>query len=1370
MTSPANSSSTSNSASTPSPTGASTSARSSYATATKGKPASPTVVPSNAPPTQGGAATHNAMSNSVSPVNGKPPGPSNPRPNMSGPAIVSSSNTNGSSEASHSRKPSAVTISASGTSYNNANGSTAGPAAPRPNINFGSMNAGGSPAITNSVPHVPQNSLSTPANAGPARSPSPINPPTASGGRPPSGLQGPGAQLNFGTLPGGDAAEGVSLSMPVDSACLVARFPGDFYAHAYHPYQSRLPLPQGPAAQLQGPHLRRDSSQSSHSDMNNSVNRGFMPNGRGQPPFRPGQPYPATGMPHSPQPGFRPNVMQQRGGQPPNMPMYQQPSRMPNSPYAGRGAPAMPGNNMQQQAHYPGMPVVPPYGYPGHPAQQFSPQGAQGMYGQPHAMPQEYAAGYPYGQPYPGQFYAGVPPYGAAPPSPRGYPQAQGYNAQGYNPQGMSRQSSQTPDRPGSTQPTTPGVPSSQQPPTPGTGTGASSPGPAQQFQPPRKSKAIQIKRPDGTEVSLDKLASPPGVPAANRGPVVISSAAGTPSSSTPPPPRTASFSAPSHHRTDSQTAKTAEEKTAEFREQFKRQLAAEGGEDQSKQEDDDKSTEDDAENEKAEAEKAAREKEAKEKEESDRKAKEAEAAATQASEEADKAATEAKSSADAEAEKKRLADEEMDRWIAEMEAKEAEEAEADKKYAEDRKRREEEAKKQGAAAPEGETDAELKRQEREAEELELAKEKKASAKETDDESAKLFASLKKPTLGPGAAEDSGASTPAPESPVPQPAQLAVTAAVQPKPAAVVTSRPKPAALKLETNKPVEPAQPTAGMNSLKSARFLDILNMDKIYPNGVQSPNPALNATAKGRGRQYDKEFLLQFQVVFKEKPSLEWDRILKDTVGDTSDSARPQSGTRTPSVGGRQNSRPAMGGGMISGGAMGNFGAAGAGGRTLPPGTTSAQRFANPSDSRGPGMQSNSFGRSGQGFAMGATPMGRTGSQTGMGGQTVGSPRTASSRGGNRSRHGGPSVGEQAKMAKTMPLTAGQDLKPLEVSKSGWKPTNLGSTGPALPSGHMAPDMVQRKVKASLNKMTPEKFAKISDDILNIAAQSKDEQDGRSLRQVIQLTFEKACDEAHWASMYARFCKRMLETMSHDIKDEGVRDKNGQPVVGGALFRKYLLNRCQEEFERGWENNLPAKPEGQAEEVMLSDDYYISAAAKRRGLGLIQFIGELYKLDMLNIRIMHECVFRLLNFEGLPDESSIESLVKLIRTVGGKMEASPNGHALIDPYFDRIKSVIELKGLPSRLYYMLLVSSVTWNDADTYKLTSNHRTLSISDDQAGSPRTMPRARRRSRKSATTQRPRGRLPTLNECARMPAAVIDPKWVVATPGRFRAVV
>jgi len=222
----------------------------------------------------------------------------------------------------------------------------------------------------------------------------------------------------------------------------------------------------------------------------------------------------------------------------------------------------------------------------------------------------------------------------------------------------------------------------------------------------------------------------------------------------------------------------------------------------------------------------------------------------------------------------------------------------------------------------------------------------------------------------------------------------------------------------------------------------------------------------------------------------------------------------------------------------------------------------------------------------------------------------------------------------------------------------------------------------------MTPEKFDKISDQILEIAGQSKTESDGRTLRQVIQLTFEKACDEAHWAGMYAQFCHKMLTSMSTDIRDETIKDKNGNPVVGGALFRKYLLNRCQEEFERGWQANLPEKPEGDSQEAaLLSDEYYIAAAAKRRGLGLIQFIGQLYKLRMLTLRIMHECVMRLLNFEGEPDESAVENMTTLLKAVGATMEDEEQGRGLMTTYFQRIDDVLlKNDSLASRPRFMIL------------------------------------------------------------------------------------
>lgn len=891
---------------------------------------------------------------------------------------------------------------------------------------------------------------------------------------------------------------------------------------------------------------------------------------------------------------------------------------------------------LQQSIHYPGVPNSPGRGH-----------------GFPQQMQNPYSMPSPYGQPPQGQ--------------------------------SMSRTPSQMSERPPSAvpQPSTPAMTNvNHHAHTPSVTSASPAPSSSAFERPKKKSNAIVIKNADGEVVDFKtKAVVPPASNAAAAAPAQSKSPAiaATPT----PPPRAPSASDAT--RTEEAPVKSASEKKADFVKQFQEKLRL--------QEEADKKAKEDADNEvkaAAEAEqkkkddaKAAEEKaaqDAKDKEEAAAKqaqeAKEAEEkAAKDAAEKAAKeakdkedAAAAAKSSEDDAAEKKRKEDEELERMIAEMEAEEAKREADEKKFAEQQKlKKAEEAAK--AADKIKEQEEALRKAEREAEAAEIARENETPEQKAEREAKdkEMFASLKKNTMfGPGATGEEPSEDSAPPAAAPAPAA---------KPASAV--KPKPAHLKLETNKPVEPAQPTAGMESLKTARFIAIRNEAINYPEGIQSPNPALNQGSKSKGRQYDKDFLLQFQEVFKEKPSVDWDSKLKETVGDGSDSAR------TPSTRGATGRAPSGRSGLGGAGGMGNFqGGAFGGSRTLPPGTTSEQRFQQASG-RG-GTMTNPLapfvqGGSQRGFPM-APGMARSSSfQPGPN-----SPRVGSQRGGDRGsrRGGGGGKGGQGD-AKTMPLTAGKEIKPIEVSQSGWKPH--GSEKQVI-QGHMAPDMVQRKVKAALNKMTPEKFDKISDQILEIAAQSKDETDGRTLRQVIQLTFEKACDEAHWSSMYAKFAFKMLNTMSHDIKDENVRDKAGNPVVGGALFRKYLLNRCQEEFERGWEVNLPDAPEEGKEVTMLTDEYYVAAAAKRKGLGLIQFIGELYKLGMLTLRIMHECVLKLLDFEGLPDESAIESLVKLLRTVGATMESAEAGPKMINMYFERVEKVMNMDGLNSRLKFMLL------------------------------------------------------------------------------------
>lgn len=56
-----------------------------------------------------------------------------------------------------------------------------------------------------------------------------------------------------------------------------------------------------------------------------------------------------------------------------------------------------------------------------------------------------------------------------------------------------------------------------------------------------------------------------------------------------------------------------------------------------------------------------------------------------------------------------------------------------------------------------------------------------------------------------------------------------------------------------------------------------------------------------------------------------------------------------------------------------------------------------------------------------------------------------------------------------------------------------------------------------------------------------------------------------------------------------------------------------------------------------------------KKRTLGNIRFIGELFKLKILTENIMHECIFKLLR---AADEESLECLSRLLTTVGKELD----------------------------------------------------------------------------------------------------------------------
>jgi len=96
--------------------------------------------------------------------------------------------------------------------------------------------------------------------------------------------------------------------------------------------------------------------------------------------------------------------------------------------------------------------------------------------------------------------------------------------------------------------------------------------------------------------------------------------------------------------------------------------------------------------------------------------------------------------------------------------------------------------------------------------------------------------------------------------------------------------------------------------------------------------------------------------------------------------------------------------------------------------------------------------------------------------------------------------------------------------------------------------------------------------------------------------------------------------------------------------------------------------------EKLDLLDDKL--SKAKKRSLGNIKFIGELFKLGMLTEGIMHDCINRLLKQET--DEENLECLCKLLTTIGKDID-KPQAAKLMKEHFEKLDKIIGRTRIPA-------------------------------------------------------------------------------------------
>lgn len=214
------------------------------------------------------------------------------------------------------------------------------------------------------------------------------------------------------------------------------------------------------------------------------------------------------------------------------------------------------------------------------------------------------------------------------------------------------------------------------------------------------------------------------------------------------------------------------------------------------------------------------------------------------------------------------------------------------------------------------------------------------------------------------------------------------------------------------------------------------------------------------------------------------------------------------------------------------------------------------------------------------------------------------------------------------------------------------------------------QRQLKGVLNKLTPQNFEKLFEQVKAVNIDN-----AGTLTGVINQIFDKALMEPTFCEMYANFCYHLAGDLP-DFSEDNEK----------ITFKRLLLNKCQEEFERGEREQEEANKADEDGEIKQSEEEREEKRikARRRMLGNIRLIGELYKKKMLTERIMHACIQKLLGNNQTPDEEDVEALCKLMSTIG-EMIDHPKAKEHIDAYFDRMKSLSNNMKLSSRVRFML-------------------------------------------------------------------------------------
>ncbi|KAM5540553.1 hypothetical protein V8D89_005782 [Ganoderma adspersum] len=251
---------------------------------------------------------------------------------------------------------------------------------------------------------------------------------------------------------------------------------------------------------------------------------------------------------------------------------------------------------------------------------------------------------------------------------------------------------------------------------------------------------------------------------------------------------------------------------------------------------------------------------------------------------------------------------------------------------------------------------------------------------------------------------------------------------------------------------------------------------------------------------------------------------------------------------------------------------------------------------------------------------------------------------------------------------------------------------TAPLSAAAEPVTEDIYNDLRASLSTLSKVSLPSVSVELIAWAKRSREESGDCILSAVVGLVFEKAIDNAAKSELYVELCHTVMEHFDPDIHD-GQMNADSESIPRPQVFRKHLLNRCQDEFERG-----------------LGSEEGSSADASQQSVGLMKFIGELFKTKVLTQKMVYECIQTLLtHFESAEEPGyCIDCLEVLLTTVGRRLD-SRKARAHVDEYFAHIEGLARSSAVTS-LHRHKLQSLI--NLRQTWKTNQVAHPTTVGDD----------------------------------------------------------